>query len=403
MKIERLIATTIILAGGLSVSCETSSMAWAQEPAPGAAAVPPPSTVVKNRSPIELKPLEVKLPAAKESTLPNGTKVFLVEDHRTPLVTFTVSVRAGELFETADKRGVADLVASTLTEGTKSYSADQIAALTDKYGASFGAGAGEERTTVSLRCLAENAAELLPILAEMVYEPAFPEERVQRVRARAQAGATARQTDPNVLASDALRAALYGQETPYGRSSVSSDQIGLVSVADMRQFHQTMFRPDTAIIGVAGDVREKDVLNLLSSVFGKQAKPAQAAPILPAAAIKADGSASPAPIVINRGGSAQSILNFGVPGIKRSDPDYFPLVIANRVLGGGFNSRLNQKLREEKGYTYGARSTLSAPKWTGLWTASAGVRNAVTGDAAKDFLGSLKNCKRLPRNPANST
>lgn len=396
MKIERLIAITMLMIAGMYVSCETSSPVWAQEPAQGTPTTPPPSTVVKNRSPIELKPLDVKLPAARESTLPNGTRVFLVEDHRAPLVTFTVSLRAGELYETADKRGVADLIASTLTEGTKSYSADKIAELTDKYGASFGAGAGDERTTVSLRCLSENAAELLPVLAEMVYAPAFPEERVQRVRSRSQAGATARQTDPNVLASDALRAALYGQETPYGRPSVTSDQIGLVSVSDMKAFHQRTFRPDTAIIGVAGDVKEKDVVSLLATFFGKQTKPTVAAPELPAAVIDTRRSASATPIVINRSGSAQSVLNFGVPGIKRSDPDYFALVLANRVLGGGFNSRLNQKLREEKGYTYGARSSLSAPKWTGTWSASAGVRNAVTGDAAKDFLGEFA---KLQSNP----
>lgn len=177
---------------------------------------------------------------------------------------------------------------------------------------------------------------------------------------------------------------------------MTSDQIGLISVADMKQFHQRMFRPDTAIIGVAGDVKEKDVLNLLSTVFGKQAKPSGSAPDLPPVVMNTGGSASTAPIIINRGGSAQSVLNFGVPGIKRSDPDYFALVLANRVLGGGFNSRLNQKLREEKGYTYGARSTLSAPKWTGIWSASAGVRNAVTGDAAKDFLGEFAKLQSTP-------
>ncbi|MBC8135169.1 MAG: insulinase family protein [Fibrella sp.] len=400
MNIKKLICTSFVVVASLHLSKNLVSPVWAQESTPGAATTPPPSTVVKNRSPIEVKPLEVKLPSAKEGTLPNGTRVFIVEDHRTPLVTFTVSMRAGELFETPDKRGVADLVASTLTEGTKSHTADQIAALTDKYGASFSAGAGDEKVTISLRCLAENADILLPILAELVYEPVFPDDRVQRVRARAQAGATSRQTDPNVLASDALRAALYGSETPYGRSSVTSDQIGLIAMSDLELFHGKHYRPDEAIIGVAGDVQDKEVLTLLSRVFGKQPKPDKAADSLPSAtlilqnAMKA--SVQPAPVIINRPGSAQSVLTFGVPGIKRNDPDYFSLLLANRILGGGFNSRLNQKLREEKGYTYGARSSVSAPKWTGLWSASASVRNAVTGDAAKDFLGEFA---KLQTNP----
>lgn len=375
-------------------------MARAQDTVPGAAIAPPPSTVVKNKSPIELTTLEVKLPPARESTLPNGAQVFIIEDHRTPLVTISVSVRAGSLFETADKRGISELVASSLTEGTKSYTADQISELTDKYGASFGVGTSEERITVSLRCLAENMAELVPILAEMVYEPVFPEDRVLRVRAREQASATSRQTDPNILAGDAIRAALYGSETPYGRPSVTSDQLGLITVADLKMFHEKQFRPDTAIIGVAGDVNGKDMLGLLTTALGKRDTSAEPAPSLPPVTLVPQSemgtSVSPAPVIINRPGSAQSVLSFGVPGIKRDDPDYFALLLANRILGGGFNSRLNQKLREEKGYTYGARSSFFAPKWIGTWGASASVRNAVTGDAARDFLSEFTKLQTTP-------
>ncbi|MBC8136653.1 MAG: insulinase family protein, partial [Fibrella sp.] len=248
--------------------------------------------------------------------------------------------------------------------------------------------------------LAENVNDLLPVLAELVYSPMFPEELVQRVRGRAQAGATARQSDPNSLASDALRASLYGKDTPYGRPSVTSDQLGLVAVSDLKVFHAKHYRPDNAIIGVAGDVKSAEIVKVLQTVFGKQDKPNVAAGELPPAILpkreSSKGQAAPPPIVIDRPGSAQSVLNFGVPGISRNDPDYFALLLANRILGGGFNSRLNQKLREEKGYTYGARSTLAAPKWTGLWSASASVRNAVTGDAAKDFIGEFAKLQSVP-------
>lgn len=399
MNLRRLIASTRITVAGICLSIPLTNVARAQEPLPGAVAVPPPSTVIKNRSPIQTKPLEVSLPAAREKLLANGMRIFLVEDHRTPLVTFTVSVGAGDLFEQADKRGVADLVASTLVEGTRTYSAERIATIADTYGASFQAGAGDERTSISLRCLSENVAELLPILAELVYEPVFPEKRVQLVRARAQASAITRQTDPNVLATDALRASLYGRQTPYGRPSVTSDQIGLVSISDMKMFHEKHFKPETTIIGVAGDVDEKEAITLLTSLFGNRKKSQGSVQELPPAVLDTDQPAKrpvATPIIINRPGSAQSVLNFGVPAIKRNDPDYFPLLLANRVLGGGFNSRLNQKLREEKGYTYGARSSVQAPKWTGIWTASASVRNAVTGDAAKDFIGEFLRLQTTP-------
>ncbi len=399
MNTNKFLTSSSVVLAVVLLTVVSQEKAKAQESIPGIPNVAPPATVVKNRSPIELKPLEVNIPPAKEGMLPNGSRVFIVEDRRTPLVTVSVSPKAGSLYEAGDKQGVADMVASTLLEGTKSYSADQISKLTDKYGANIGAGAGDERASVTLTCLSGNLAELLPVLVELVYAPVFPEDRVERVRARAQAGATARQSDPNSLASDALRAALYGKETPYGRPSVTSDQIGLITIAEMKSFHTSHFRPDTAIIGVSGDVDAKEILQMLKVVFGSQAKPAEAVVALPPvmmASRKEMQGTVPAPVVIDRPGSAQSVLSFGVPGIRRSDPDYFALLLANRILGGGFNSRLNQKLREEKGYTYGARSSFSSPKWVGIWSASASVRNAVTGEATTDFLSEFSRLQTTP-------
>ena len=375
-----------------------TSPAFAQD-APAA----PPSTVVKNLSPIDLTPLDLTIPPATEFLLPNGSHAFIVEDARTPLVTFTVSVRGGSLFEADGERGVADLVAASLVEGTKSYTAERIAELSDKYGASFGANAGDERATISLTCLAENADELLPVLYELVYAPLFPSDRVAKVRARAAAGASARASDPNNLAGDALRGALYGVGSVYGRPSPTPEQVSALAPDALAVFHGKHFRPDEAIIGVAGNVHADSTGSVLLRVFGAQSNPATPASVLPPASFAAqaspDGKSSPVPVVLNRAGSAQTVLTFGVPAIDRANPDYFPLLLANRILGGGFNSRLNQKLREEKGYTYGARSNVFAPKWTGYWSASASVRNPVTADAARAFVGEFNRLQTVPPKP----
>ncbi|MBC8143502.1 MAG: insulinase family protein [Armatimonadetes bacterium] len=381
-----------------TVAASGAHRAFAQDAAPPVA--PPPSTVVRNLSPIDLQPLEVAIPPAKEFTLPNGGHIFIVEDARTPLVTFSISVRAGELMETNAGRGVASLAALCLREGTKTYSAEKIAELEDKYGASFNASAGDERVTATLSCLIENADELLPVLAELVYAPTFPAQRVKQVQTRLVANAVARQNDPNRQAAEALNKAMYGETSVFGRPAPTPEQIGAVAPEQVTAFHARFYRPDSALIGVAGNVKADTTGSVLLREFGSQRNPDAPAPVLPAAVFVAqgtsDGSAAPVPIVVNRPGSAQTVLSFGVPGINRRDPEYFPLLLANRILGGGFNSRLNQKLREEKGYTYGARSTVNAPKWTGTWTASASVRNAVTANAATDFLNEFVRLQTVP-------
>ena len=366
-----------------------SSMVLAQDTSP------PPSTVIKNHSPIDLTPLDLKIPRAKVFTLPNGAHVFVIEDHRLPTFSVSVSVRAGSLFENPTKPGVSDLVASTLDEGTKTKSADAISDTLDRYGANLSASAGTERASVSVSGLAENADLLLAVLADVVKNPTFPEERFARVRFRAAAGAAARATDPNTLAAEALKAALYGADSPYGRPAATPAQITAITSADLAAFHKNYFRPDSAIIGVAGDVDATKIVDTLRTLFEDwKADDDAAVSVLPQATLLP--AKTYAPVIVDRPGSAQTVLLYGIPGVQRSDPDYFPLFVANRVLGGGFNSRLNQKLREEKGYTYGARSTLNAPKWQGTWEASASVRTPVTVPAAQDFLNEFSRLETVP-------
>jgi len=193
---------------------------------------------------------------------------------------------------------------------------------------------------------------------------------------------------------------MYGEASVYGRPAPTPEQIAAIAPEQVGAFHDLYYRPDSALIGVAGNVQADSTGSVLLREFGYQKNPTAPAPVLPAAVFVAqaapDGSAAPMPMVVNRPGSAQTVLAFGVPGINRRDPDYFALLLANRILGGGFNSRLNQKLREEKGYTYGARSSVNAPKWTGTWTATASVRYAVTADAATDFLGEFTRLQTVP-------
>lgn len=396
---SRTVAVTAAVAV-LSLLATTPSVLWAQETGgQGAADAPPPSTVVKGKAPLPKEVLRVKLPRPQEFALPNGARLFVLEDHRLPTVAMSVQVRAGTLFE--EKSGVADMTASLLTEGTTTRSARKLAEDAEKIGASLSARAGSERATVGVSGLSENTDTLVELLADVLLRPSFPQDRLTRTQFRAAAATVQRRSDPAFLAGELSRKLFYGAETPYGRPSPTAEQIRALTVADLRAYHDRYYRPGGALIGVVGDVKPREIADKLKAALAdwKPAAGGSATVELPSAsgALPKEKSAI---YVIDRPGSAQTVLSFGnIAPVRRSDPDYIALQVTNRILGGNFSSRLNQKLREEKGYTYGARSTLVAPKWPGTWGASTNVRTAVTVPAVKDTLAEFARIQREPVRP----
>jgi zinc protease len=339
------------------------------------------STVLKNRAPLNNELLRVKLPRPKQFTLSNGIRVFVFEDKRAPTISASLSVVAGSLFE--DKPGVASLTASQLTEGTTTKTSQQLTDATEKIGANLNSGASGEKASISVSGLNENTDELIALLADVLLHPSFPEDRLNRAKFRQAAGIAQMRTNPDFLASQATARIFYG-DTPYGKGSPSAPQIQAITAADLRAYYEKMYRPNGAILAITGDVNAKDIVGKFEKALGGWKPSSGAEPALPTANFAPKEKA--AIYLIDRPGAAQSVLTFGNLAIRRTDPDYFPLIVATRILGGGFTSRLNQNLREDKGYTYGARWNLSTGKWPGTWSGGAGVRTEVTGPAVGEFF-----------------
>ena len=354
-----------------------------------------------NRAPVAKDILQVKLPQPQRFTLPagadkaGGARMLVVEDHKLPLLTITVSMRAGSLFESAAKPGVADLTADQLNEGTRTKDYMQIARATEKIGASLGAGAGAERAVVSVSGLSENTDELVALLADVLLHPTFPADRLAKAKFQAVARRSQEEVNPQFLSGQLTRQILYGASTPYGRPAPTPAQIQAITADDLRAFYAEHYRnaPET-LIGVAGDVKAGDIEKKLAAALAAWPAASGAETALPAGTFHPEEKT--AIYLVDRPGSAQTLLTFTNLGIKRTDPDFFPLTVANYILGGSFNSRLNQDLREQKGYTYGVRSTVSTAKYPGTWTMGGSVRNAVTTPAVTGFYSEFAKMQSAP-------
>jgi len=337
-------------------------------------------SVIKGKAPVAKKLLTVRFPRPKSFTLSNGLAVYVLEDHRMPAVRLRLMMRAGSLYE--PKPGVAETTAAMLTEGTEKRSYLQLAEVTADMGASLFASAGADTATISASGLSETTDTLIGLMAEVLMHPSFPSDRLDRIKYQQASQVAQRRSNPAALTAD-LSARVYYGGTPYSLPSPKAAEIEALTTADLTAFHAARYRPNGALLGVSGDV---DLNHLKKSLEAALAdwKPGAQTVDLPAADFKPHETTRI--YLVDRPNSAQTVLQFGNLSVRQNDPDYIPLVVANRILGGGSSGRLFQNIREQKGYTYGAYSNLPAGRWPAVWGASASVRTPVTEPAVREFF-----------------
>ena len=336
--------------------------------------------VIKGKAPVAKELLTVRFPKPKSFKLDNGISVYVLEDHRFPAVRMRLTMRAGSLFE--PKPGVAEMTAAMLTEGTTNHTSISLAEETSNLGANLNCSSGTDTATVSVSGLSESIDRLVALMAEVVLHPTYPSDRLDRLKYSQTSQVAQRRTNPTGLAAE-LANKIYYSGTPYERHPAKGPEIDALTREDLVAYHDSHYVPNGATIGVTGDVNIKALKAKLGEALAEW-KPAVKGSELPAADFKPRDTTKV--WLIDRPGSAQTVLQFGNLGVKMGAPDYLALVVANRILGGGSSGRLFQNIRERKGYTYGAYSTLAAGKWPGTWSAAASVRTPVTEPAAAEFF-----------------
>jgi zinc protease len=325
-------------------------------------------------------------PTVERRTLSNGLDLRVARIPRLPVVSAHLFMRSGEGALHSDRSGLAVLTADAVDGGTRRRSGTQLAEALERIGARFGVDGGWEGTTATVYCHADRLAEALPLVAEAVTEPAFPEEEVARAKEQHLAGLRQRAMDPSSVASDAALGRYFADGVPYGRPRDGMEEsIVPVGRETLRGYADANYRPEGGGLIVVGDVDGAEVEELAESCLG----PWTGGPVSGADFEVAPASRERRVLLLHRPGSVQSEIRVGHVGTERLTPDYFALSVANMILGGTFTSRLNLNLRERHGFTYGVRSRFSLRTRPGPFEVSTAVGNEVTAPAVSEILSEL--------------
>ena len=356
----------------------------------------PPSTagvVAKGRAPVSDKILQVKLPRPEEADLPNGIHLMVLQDRRAPQVSIQLSIRgAGGYYDPADHPGLAQFTAAVSREGTTTRSSTEISEQLERISATLNVNAGmsTEDATVAASSLTEHVDAVLDLMADVLLNPAFAADELGRYKTQRRAQLVQQRSQAGFLAQERFSIVMAGDH-PDGRVSPTIASLDKTTRDDLAKFHRERYVPDHAVVAIAGDISMADAMKKISARLGGWKKAGVGAPQVadPVTLSKAGV------FLVERPNSVQTNLVVGTQAIRRTDPDYYALTVMNKVIGGGPTGRLFRHLREAKGYTYGAYSSIEAPRFRGTWVASTEVRTEVTDAALTDLLDELRQAREI--------
>ena len=330
---------------------------------------------------------EIKLGTAETFTMDNGLKVFVVENHKLPRVAFSLVLDLDPMFE-GENAGYISTAGQLLSRGTTSRTKSQLDEEIDFIGASLSTSA----SGVYASSLSKHREKILELMADVALRPSFPEEELEKIKTETISGIQASKDDPGAIAGNVSRALLYGKDHPYGEL-VTEETVSRIDIESCKQYYETYFKPNIGYLAIVGDVDKQEAQRLVEKYFGdweagevpKHQYDLPTAPPQTAVAL------------VDRPQSVQSKLSITYPvELKTGDPDVLKCRVMNTILGVGSSSYLFLNLREDKGYTYGAYSSLSSDRLIGSFSAGADVRNEVTDSAVVEFVKELKRIREQP-------
>ena len=320
-------------------------------------------------------------------TLDNGLKVFVVENHKLPRVTFSLVIDRDPVKE-GQKAGMVQLAGDLIRRGTNSRTKDQIDEQIDFMGASL----STYSTGVYASSLSKYSEEVLEIMADVIMNASFPQEEFEKLLTQAKSGLESQKDDPSAIMNKVFQAMIYGKDHPYGEM-MTEQTLENISVEDCKNYYSTYFRPNTAYLAVVGDVKPRKVKKLLKRYLGdweNQVVPEHQYkfPVAPPKTMVA---------FVNRDASVQSVIKIGnTIDLEPGNSDIEAVRVMNQILGGGSSGRLFRNLREDKAFTYGAYSSFDSDPLVGNFSASASVRNDVTDSAVTEFLYEFNRIRTEP-------
>ena len=324
---------------------------------------------------------EIKIADYESFTLENGLKVFVVENHKLPRVSFSLIINRDPIVE-GPNAGYISLAGSLLRTGTKNRTKDEIDEHVDFIGASL----TTSSTGVAAVSLTKHIEKIIELMSDVILNSDFKQEELDKLKLQTKSSLAQEKENPDAIADNVFGTLLYGKDHPYGEIR-NEATVETVTLEMCKNYYETYFKPNISYLAVVGDINKEEAKNLLNKYFSAWTK---------SDVPKFNYKTPKVPVVnkigvVNRPASVQSVINIGYPiDLTKGSDDVIKASVLNTILGGSFTSRLNHNLREEKGYTYGIGSGISSDEIVGRFIASTTVRNEVTDSAVAEILKEMK-------------
>ena len=349
-----------------------------------------PSVFDRSVEPSQGESPKLKIPESWDATLANDMRVYGIEQNELPLVNFSLTIDGGHLLDSFDKVGVANLMTDIMMEGTANKTPEELEEEIELLGASINMRTGRESITIQGNTLVRNFEKTMDLVEEILLEPRWDEEELGRIKTSTINGIKRSAANPNTVARNVSNKLLYGENHPFAYpTSGTEESVESITMDDLKAFYNRNYSPSVTRFHVVGNIGKEQALNALKDLEAKwEAKDVE----IPTFEISNARDKSSL-YFVDIPNAKQSVINIGYLSMKRTDPDYFPATVMNYKLGGSFSGNVNLILREEKGYTYGARTGFSGSKITGTFSASSSVRTNTTFESVKIFKDEIEKYK----------
>lgn len=330
---------------------------------------------------------EITLPEIWQDNLENGMKAYGILYSELPLVQFNINIRSGQYVDDPGKVGVANLVTDLMMEGTASKTPEELEEAIDLLGARVNMYTGRESITISVNTLARNYDKVLDLVEEILFEPRWDEEEFALAKIRTINQLKQRKADPNYISAEVFNKLLYGDDHIYSTNAMGTEEsVESITIDDLKNFYDQYFSPSSAIFNIVGNIEQEKIMKSLRDINEKWMAKEVAFPdyTLPE---PPDHSTV---YFVDVPGAKQSVIRIGYLAMPRTDEDFFPATVMNYKLGGSFSGVVNLILREEKGFTYGARTSFSGTTIPGPFTASSSVRSSATLESVQIFKTAME-------------
>ncbi len=326
------------------------------------------------------------IPAIWQNSLPNGIEIFGIEHRELPLVQFSITISGGDLADEISKPAVADLLSSLMMEGTRHKTPVELEEAIDELGASIYMSTGSEQIVLSANILAAKFEDVLELIKEILFEPRWDEKEFNRLKSELAEQINRIDASPSSTAGRVFSKLIYGSDNIFAYGYGTPEEVQAVTMDDLKAYYDSYISPCGAYIAIVGDISRDEAV----SGFESLAEMWQ-----PTGADIPEWEMPPVPeqaqlYLVDFPGARQSEIRIGYPALKFTDTDYYPVQVMNYKLGESFNSIVNLILREEKGYTYGARTGFFGGLTFGTFTASAAVQATATQESVQIFRDEME-------------